>query len=179
MNWLTNNRLLLLFAAVVLTTLGTIGLGIVGVVATVGALLSGGAVVQTFGVFLLGTLLLAGLDIVFSVALVRELAQQTSIPKSQRVADGLALAETIVPPLATLDLSDRLTPPDPTVEERHEKLTRRYVDGEISESTYERELQALLNEADDSNADPLDDLKTEGETTRFSEPDAERESARE
>lgn len=174
-----NNRLLLLFAAVVLTTLGAVGLGIVGVVATLGALLGGGAVVQTFGTFLLGTLLLMGVDIVFSVALVRELARQASVPKSQRVAAGLASLESVFPPLASLGLSDVFEPPEPTVEERHEELTHRYVEGELSEAEYERELQALLGEADDPDTDPLDASEIETESVRASATDTEREPARE
>jgi hypothetical protein len=178
-NWVRNNRLLLLFAAVVLTTLGAVGLGIVGVVATVGALLGGGAVVQTFAVSLLGTLLLVGVDIVFSVALVRELARQASVPKSQRVAAGLAGLESVVPPLASLGLSDVFEPPEPTVEERHEELTSRYVEGELSEAEYERELQALLGEADGPDTDLLDAAEMEPGRPRPAGSDTEREPARE
>lgn len=178
MNWVRDNRLLLLFAAVVLTTLGTVGLGIVGVVATAGALLGGGAVVETFATFLLGTLLLAGLDIVFSVALVRALARRASVPKSQRVAGALARLESVVPPLASLGLSAVFAPPEPTVEERHEALTRRYVDGDLSEAEYERELQALLGEAEDPDATLLDGTD-ESQPARHTAADAEREAARE
>lgn len=174
MNWVRDNRLLFLFAAVVLTTLGAVGLGIVGVVATVGALLGGGAVVQTVAGFLLGTLLLVGLDVVFSVALVRALARRASIPKSQRVAGGLARLEAVVPPLASLGLSETFAP---SFEDRHEELTRRYVEGEIAEDTYERELQALLG--DEPVTEPLGDLETETEPARSVDTDREREPAHE
>ena len=179
MNWVRDNRLLLLFAAVVLTTLGAIGLGIVGVVATVGALLGGGAVIQTVAGFLLGTLLLVGVDIVFSVALVRALARRASVPKSQRVAGGLGRLESVVPPLASLGLSDVFAPPEPTAEERHEALTRRYVEGEISEDRYERELQALLGESENPDSEPLDDTDVGTGPSRHTASDAEYEPARE
>jgi len=178
-NWVKDNRLLLLFAAVVLTTLGAVGLGIVGVVATVGALLGGGAVVQTFGAFLLGTLLVVGVDIVFSVVLIRALARRASVPKSQRVAGGLARLESVVPPLASLGLSDVFAPPEPTVEERHEALTRRYVEGELSEAEYERELQALLGEAEDPGSELLNAVDMETGPSRHTASDAEYEPARE
>jgi uncharacterized membrane protein len=173
-----------LFAAVVVTTFGAVGLGIVGIVATFGALLGGGAVVQTFGTFLLGTLLLLGLDIVASVILVRELARRASLPKSQRVADGFARAESILPPLASLALSETFAP---SVEDRHEELTRRYVEGEISEDTYERELQTLLGDGNEPATEPLEDidsaslsdLETETESTGSADTDREREPARE
>ncbi|EMA07668.1 hypothetical protein C437_09498 [Haloarcula vallismortis ATCC 29715] len=170
---------MLLFAAVVLTTLGAVGLGIVGVVATVGALLGGGAVVQTVAGFLLGTLLLVGVDIVFSVALVRALARRASVPKSQRVADGVGRLESVVPPLASLGLSDVFAPPEPTVEERHEALTRRYVEGDLSEAEYERELRALLSEDVDTRAEPQDDADIETDLSRTTATDAESEAARE
>ncbi|RLM44580.1 SHOCT domain-containing protein [Haloarcula sp. Atlit-47R] len=179
MNWVRDNRLLLLFAAVVLTTLGAVGLGIVGVVATVGALLGGGAVVQTVAGFLLGTLLLVGVDIVFSVALVRALARRASVPKSQRVADGLARLEAVVPPLASFSLSDVFAPPEPTVEERHEALTRRYVEGELSEAEYERELRTLLDEDEDPGREPQDAAGIETDLSRTTATDAEYEPARE
>lgn len=178
MNWVKDNRLLLLFAAVVLTTLGTVGIGIVGVVATLGALLGGGAVVQTFATFLLGTLLLVGVDIVLSVALVRALARRASVPKNQRVAGGLGRLESIIPPLASLGLSDVFAPPEPTVEERHEALTRRYVEGELSEAEYERELQALLGEGERTETELLDDdIATD--LSRPTATDTEYEPARE
>lgn len=184
MSWLADNRLLLLFAAVVLTTLGAVGGAIVGVVATLGALLGGGAVVQTFAVFFLGTLLLAGLDVVFSVALVRELARRASLPKSRRAADVLARAESLIPPLAAFGLSDRVAP---SFEDRHEELTRQYVEGEITEATYERELQTLLDDADDGTG-PLDEGRVAAGPSPSdavprdaprSEPESEREPARE
>ncbi|MFU1782220.1 hypothetical protein ACM16X_12620 [Haloarcula japonica] len=179
MNWVRDNRLLLLFAAVVLTTLGAVGLGIVGVVATVGALLGGGAVVQTFAGFLLGTLLLVGVDIVFSVVLVRALARRASVPKSQWVAGGLDRLESVVPPLASLGLSDVFAPPEPTTEERHEALTRRYVEGELSEAEYERELQALLGEDEDPEIELQDVADIETELSRTTTTDTEYEPARE
>ena len=178
MNWVKDNRLLLLFAAVVLTTFGTVGVGIVGVVATLGALLGGGAVVQTFATFLLGTFLLVGVDIVFAVALVRALARQASVPKSQRVAGGLGRLESIIPPLASLGLSDVFVPPEPTVEERHEALTRRYVEGELSEAEYERELQALLAEGERPDTERLDD-DIAADLSQTTATDTEHEPARE
>lgn len=179
MNWVKDNRLLLLFAAVVLTTLGAVGLGIVGVVATVGALLGGGAVVQTVAAFLLGTLLLVGVDIVLSVTLFRALARRASVPKSQRVADGLARLESVVPPLASLGLSDVFAPPEPTVEERHEALTRRYVEGDLSDAEYERKLQTLLGETEDPDSELQADDEIEADLSRTTTTDAEYEPARE
>nr|WP_240940683.1 hypothetical protein [Haloarcula argentinensis] len=154
-------------------------MGIVGVVATVGALLGGGAVIQTFAGFLLGTLLLVGVDIVFSVALVRALARRASVPKSQRVAGRLDRLESVVPPLASLGLSDVFAPPEPTVEERHEALTRRYVEGELSEAEYERELRALLAEDEGPEMELQDDADIETELSRATTTDTEYEPARE
>ena len=147
MSRLSENRHWLLFAGVVLTTLGAIGLAAVGVVATLSVLLTGGSLVTTVGAFLLGTLVLVGLDVVFAVALVRTLAGMARLPTNQRVADGFHRAESLVPPLSELGLGDRFEPP---VEQRRETLADRYVEGDLSE----RELEAALDELlDDREAD--------------------------
>ncbi|MFC7075669.1 hypothetical protein [Haloarcula halophila] len=146
MTWLSENRHWLLFAGVVLTTLGTVGVAVAGVVTTLTTLVSGGPLLPTLPAFILGTFLLAGLDIVLVVALVAELASRASLPKSQRVADGLSRLERLLPPLSALGLADRFEPPEPTVEERREELTRQYVEGELSEAQLEARLRSLLDE---------------------------------
>lgn len=146
MSLLSDNRHWLLFAAVVLTTLGVVGLPIVGVITTVAILLGGGPLLPVVAGTILGTLVLVGLDILFAVALARELTRMASLPKSQRVTRLLRTFERIVPPLSSVGLADRFEPPEPTIEERREKLTQRYVDGDLSEGELERELDRLLDE---------------------------------
>lgn len=173
MSWLSEHRHWLLFAGVVLTTVGALGLTVLGVVTTVTTLIGGGPLLPTLAVVILGAFLLVGLDFVFAVALVAELARRASLPKSQRVADGLARLESLVPPFGALGLSDRFEPPEPTIEERREALTKRYVDGELSEAELERRLRALLDEE-------TDDRPTERWSPHTLETDAsDRETATE
>ncbi|MBX0321782.1 hypothetical protein EGH21_01930 [Halomicroarcula sp. F13] len=151
MNWVAENRHLLLFAGVVLTTLGTAGVAIVGLVATLSTLVTGGPILGVVAAWVLGTLVLAGLDVLCLAALLSELASRASLPESQRAADFFHRVESAVPPLASLELGDRF---EPSVEARRAELTERYVDGDLSEAELEAELQALLNEADGTAVGP-------------------------
>ena len=146
MSVLADNRHWLLFAAAVLSGLSTVGVALVGVLATVSVLVTGGSLLVTVGAFLLATLLLGGLTLVFGTALLSTLASRASlpsVPRNQRAANVLAGLEAAVPPLRRLGLSDRL---EPTLEDRRAALTQRYVDGELSEHQFEAALHELLDE---------------------------------
>ncbi|WP_254273793.1 hypothetical protein [Haloarcula marina] len=153
MNWFSEKRHWVLFVGVVLTTLGAVGVAVVGVVATLSTLVTGGPILGTVAAAVLGTALLAGLDVVFTVALLVTLAKRASLPTSQRAANAFHRAEGLLPPLAALGLGDRF---EPSVEERRAELTERYVAGDLSERELEAELQELLGEdADGTGADVL------------------------
>jgi len=141
-SWLADNRHWLLFAATVLSGLGTVGIAAVGVLATASVLLTGGSLVLTAGGFLLATLLCGGLTLVFTAALASTLSLP-SLPRSQRAADVLAGLEATVPPLRRLGLADRV---EPTAEDRRDALAERYVAGDISEHQFEAALHELLDE---------------------------------
>ncbi len=145
MSWLADNRHWLLFAATVLSGLSAAGTAVVGVLATVSVLVTGGSLVLTVGGFLLGTLLLGGLTLVFAAALLSALASRASLPRSQRVATVLHGLEAVVPPLRQLGLANRV---EPTPEERRTALEERYVNGELSERQFEATLADLLEEED-------------------------------
>ncbi len=146
MSVLADNRHWVLFAATVLSGLSTAGVAIVGVLATVSVLVTGGSLVLTVGAFLLGTLLLGGLTLVSGAALLSTLASRAtlpSLPRNQRVANVLHGLEAAVPPLRRLGLAERF---EPTLEDRRARLTQRYVDGELSEHQFEAALADLLDE---------------------------------
>jgi hypothetical protein len=153
-HWLRENRNWLLFAATVLSGLGAVGVAVVGLVTTLSVLLTSGPILGIVAGTVFGSLILFGLSVVFAVRLVSTLAASASLPKSQRVADGLARVERLVPPLSTLGLSDRFAPPEPTVDERREALTQQYVDGELSETELEARLRTVLDEETDERAAP-------------------------
>jgi hypothetical protein len=147
-SWLADNRHWLLFAATVLSGLSAAGTAVVGVLATVSVLVTGGSLVLTVGGFLLGTLLLGGLTLVFAAALLSALVSRASlpsVPRSQRVATVLHGLEAVVPPLRQLGLANRV---EPTPEERRTALEERYVNGELSERQFEAALADLLEEED-------------------------------
>ena len=164
MSWLADNRHWLLFAATVLSGLGTVGIAAVGVLATASVLLTGGSLVLTAGGFLLATLLCGGLTLVFTAALASTLSLP-SLPRSQRAANVLAGLEAAVPPLRRLGLADRV---EPTAEDRRDALAERYVAGDISEHQFEAALHELLGEderraPDTETAAPRPDREVERE----------------
>ncbi|WP_276271664.1 hypothetical protein [Haloarcula litorea] len=149
MSWLRENRHWLLFAATVLSGLGAAGVAFVGVVATVVTLVTGGPILGIVAGSVLGTLLLLGVAVVAGTKLASTLAGMASFPTNRRAADALARAERLVPPLSRLGLADRLAP---SVEERRAELTQRYVDGDLTEAAFERELRDLLEDADEDGS---------------------------
>lgn len=176
-HWLRENTHWLLFAGLVLTGVSAVGVAIVGIVATLSTLVTGGPLVPTLGTFVLGSLALGGLSLVFAVALLATMAKRASsaasdvsFPTSQRVAGVFHRIEGTVPPLARFGLGNRF---EPSVEERRAELTRQYVAGDISEAELEAELAALLDETD---AEPApDSLAHEIATAAQSEEAAGRE----
>ena len=56
---------------------------------------------------------------------------------------------------------DRSSAPEPTTEDRLERLRERYVDGELTESEYERNLELLLGAEEFGPADGLRDRDRE------------------
>lgn len=138
-----DNRLLFLFAAVVLTTFGAVGLGVFGALATLTTLLTGGPILGAVALTVFGPLALLGLDVVLTVALLRELRRRARLPNHQGVADWLARLERVLPPLATLGLADRF---EPSLDDQQGAITQRYVAGDLSEAELEAALEALLDE---------------------------------
>lgn len=95
------------------------------------------------------------------VGVVYALARRASVPRGGRVQRLAEFAERTYPPLRTLGLSDAVSEPEPSPEERAqdalEDLKRRYVAGEIDELEFERRVNRLV--ANDS----VDDARAERE----------------
>lgn len=111
------------------------------------------------GVVLVG-LFLAG--IVFgSVGAAYAVARNARMPRGGRIQRLAEYAEREYPPLRALGLSDAVSEPEPSPEERAEDaledLKRRYVAGEIDEREFERRVDRLV--ANDS----VDDVRAERE----------------
>lgn len=124
--------------------------------ASLGALLADAAVVVAVAALL--TLAEFALTVAFVVSVVRRL----SFPTSDRLAGVFSVLETLFPPIRGLELSRRF---EPSLEERERAIKRRYVDGELSERAFEREMHDLLAESEPESpltdhAGPLDALES-------------------
>ncbi|SFS01585.1 hypothetical protein SAMN05216559_2518 [Halomicrobium zhouii] len=120
--------------------------------ASPGALLADAAVV----VGVAGLLILA--EVTLTVAFVVSVVRRLSFPTSDRAAWVFSLLETVLPPIRGLGLSERFAP---SLEERERAIKRRYVEGDLSERDFEREMLDLLAEAEPESpladhTDPLD-----------------------
>ncbi|WP_408959539.1 SHOCT domain-containing protein [Natrinema sp. 74] len=93
------------------------------------------------------TLLMAVLA-VSSVGALWVFARHASLPRSERAASAAERLEREYSPLRTLGLSEVLSPPEPSAEERADRalaeLKEQYVDGEISEAEFERRVDRLV-----------------------------------
>ncbi|NLV11450.1 SHOCT domain-containing protein [Halomicrobium mukohataei] len=155
MSWFSRNRHWLLLALVAVTTVlavGTVGVGLVAVLAGLAGGAGLGAVLGDVALVLSIAALLVAADVAFALAFLVTLARRASLPslpENDRVADGFERAERLVPPLSRLGLADRFAV---STETKRERLKERYVDGDLTEVEYERQLQVLLAEADDDAA---------------------------
>lgn len=103
------------------------------VLAAVGALIEWFAAVLVFAVLSVA---------LFAAAAVSAL-RRVSVPRDDRLAGFARRLERWVPPLRRFDAADRVAP---TTDDRREELTERYVDGDVTEAEFERELDGLLDE---------------------------------
>lgn len=86
--------------------------------------------------------------VVSGLGLVWVLAQNASLPRSDRVTSLAERLEREHSLLRVLGRSDLLTPPEPSAEEQAEQalatLKQQYVNGEISEAEFERRVDRLV-----------------------------------
>lgn len=162
MSWISRNRHWLLLALVAVTTVfavGTVGVGLLSVLAGLAGGASLGAVLGDAALVLLIAAALVAADLVFALGFFVTVARRVSlpslpsVPENDRVSNAFARAERAVPPLARLGLADRFAV---SIETKRARLKRRYVDGELTEPAYERRLRDLLEEADESAVTDVD-----------------------
>ncbi len=148
MPWIRSNAHWLSLAGVVLTTLalgGVAGLAVVTFLTAVGTGVAPSlALLDAVGTYLLPALLLAGLDLLFGVALVVTLVRRAASVESERLASVVRTVEDHALG-RDLGLAERF---EPSVESRREELKRAYTAGDISEHEFERRLDDLLERED-------------------------------
>lgn len=161
---LLKNRWLWLSLLGVLVTSGLLVV-VVGYVAVVvsTALVTGAPIVGALldvavPLLLAVAVLVVGLS-VSAVAALWVFVQNTSLPRSRRVGNLVEWAEREYPPLQRLGLASFLSPPELSADETAERaladLKRQYVEGDISETEFERKVDRLVtNESlDETRAD--------------------------
>lgn len=145
--WLWASLLgVVLSGGLLLVVLGYLGLivysGLMNGTPLVAVLLDIAVPVLVSVVFLVALLILSGISLLWIIV------QNASIPRSERIATLLERVERKYPPLRILGLSDFLSPPKPSADERAEQalaeLKQQYVDGEITEAEFERKVDRLV-----------------------------------
>jgi uncharacterized membrane protein len=159
MGWLRNNSHWVLFVCFLVSVVLTVGVGLFGAVAALGALTpASAAAAEEFVLlrmleaalpYLFGLVVMGILDAVFLVGAVVAVLRRASMPRSDRLAKFARKAEEEVDLLGAVGVSDRV---EPRPEDRREDLKQRYVEGEMSEAEFERRMRELL---DDDEEDPL------------------------
>lgn len=82
-------------------------------------------------------------------ATVVSILRTKSLPKSSRLASLVERLEREYPLLREFDVSEKV---EPTTEDRADRLKQQYVDGEIGEREFEREMERLLDDDSDSRS---------------------------
>ncbi|WP_226482585.1 SHOCT domain-containing protein [Natrinema amylolyticum] len=116
--------------------------------------------------------LLVGLLAVSTVGVLWVLVQNASLPRSERVATLAERLEREYAPLRLLGLSEFLSPPEPSADERAEEaladLKQRYVAGELTEAEFERKVDRLVA------ADSIDEARAARERNRVVDGETDR-----
>ncbi|WP_435335033.1 SHOCT domain-containing protein [Haloarchaeobius sp. TZWWS8] len=154
MKLLSSPKVKALTAGIVLTLFALVGVSLWGLLQTVAAIGTAGstpllvAMVSAGAPWLVAAVLLTLLSSVLTVWLLLVLVSQVSLPRlqSERLSKLAGFFEYRVPGLPNYGIADWLAPPEPTVEERRDTLTERYVAGELSDAEFERKLQRLYEQ---------------------------------
>ncbi|WP_222920161.1 SHOCT domain-containing protein [Natrinema sp. SYSU A 869] len=116
--------------------------------------------------------LLVGLLAVSTVGVLWVLVQNASLPRSDRMATLAERLEREYTPLQHLGLSEFLSPPEPSADERAEQaladLKQQYVAGDLTEAEFERKVDRLV--ANDS----IDEARAARERNRIVDGEADR-----
>ena len=146
----------LYFGGFVVTGMLLVGVGLLGLFDALSVLTGGTTYSEEFLVlamlgaaaeWVVAAIVLGLITVAFLVATVVSVLRATSLPRSDRLVSIVERLEREYPILRQFDVSERV---EPTTEDRRQQLKEQYVDGEISEAEFEREMQRLL---DDDTAD--------------------------
>jgi len=177
MGRLEGRRHWLVFAALLVTTLLTVGIGVVGVGLALVILLETGSLVaglSTLVPYVAGVVVLGLLDAVLLVWTVVAALRRLSLPRDDRLAAAAERAEAL-PGLRSLELAERF---EPTDEQRRAELRRQYVDGEITEAEFERRVREHVEDPSDLTTEDPTLARVLGDDTETADERADGERAR-
>ncbi|WP_435361218.1 hypothetical protein [Haloarchaeobius sp. DFWS5] len=173
MGLLSGTKVKGLAAAIVLTLLALVGVSSWGLLQALTAIGTAGSTPVFFAMlsaaapWIVAGILLSLLTVVFVFSLLAVLAgraaNQVSMPtlQSERLSMLVGYVEDEVPGAKQYGIAEWLAPPEPTFDEKREALRERYVDGELSDSEFERKLQRLYEDEEGlERAQFRDDLDT-------------------
>jgi hypothetical protein len=146
-----------LSVAVVLVLLASVGVAGVGTVAVLSAIPSAAAgesvllaVLQVAIPFLLAFAALSALGVALLAWVVVRAVRLAEVPRSDRLENIARGVERGVPGIEDGAVSEYVAP---TAADRRDALVERYANGDLTEREFERELEALLDEHGDPEAD--------------------------
>ncbi|WP_247729176.1 SHOCT domain-containing protein [Halovivax limisalsi] len=154
----------LYFAGAVLCGLATVAVGLLGVVDALSVLSSGVYAGEEFVLlamlgeaieWLVALSVFGVLAVIFLAATVVSVLRNTLLHRDDRLVTIVDRLEREYPALRQFDVASTV---EPTTEDRKAELKERYVDDEISEAEFEREMERLM---DDSSTDHRSRSRTE------------------
>lgn len=156
----------LYFLGFVVSGILSVGAGLMGALEALSAL-SGGvpAAEELLLLAMLGAaaewvviaLVLGLFAVLFLAATVVSVLRNASLPRDDRLASVVERLERRYPILRQFDAAERVKP---TTEDRRRELKQRYVNGEISEAAFEREMERLMDGDSSDGRSRSDDRTT-------------------
>jgi len=108
--------------------------------------------------WIVAAVVLALLAVVFLVATVVSVLRDASLPRDDRLVSVVERLERTYPILRQFDVSEKV---EPTTEDRKQQLKEQYVEGELSDAEFEREMDRLLEDTTTDESDTATPVEIE------------------
>jgi uncharacterized membrane protein len=153
-----SSRRWLYFGGFVLSSLLVVGAGLMALLEGLTALSAGFppgeefvllAMLGAAAEWIVAAVVLALVALVFLVATLVSVLRNASLPRGDRLVSVVERLERKYPTLRQFDVSEKV---EPTTEDRKQQLKQQYVDGELSDAEFEREMDRLLDDTTTENS---------------------------
>ena len=151
------SRRWLYFCGFVITTVLLVGASLLGVLEALSAFSTGvpaneeSILLELLGAaaeWVVAVLALGIVALLFLTATVVSVLRNASLPRDDRLVSIVERVERRYPALRRFDTAQRF---QPTMEDRQQRLREQYVQGEISEAEFEREMAQVMDETPDES----------------------------